>query len=156
MNTQETCLCSKRTLTFTSQFNGDVVTRIFCPECVDRAPDDAIVFDLCEPGEFAGTWGVQYNAGELKRLDPAFRDRDDYFLSLLISGVCGPEIARSYGKSGLCRIFGFKGRSRGEAAAESELGGNQEVLAAEEMPSKLPGDVVSGPKESPRRGRPRK
>jgi len=109
MTHQETCLCAERQLDFRSDFDGDVVTRIFCPRCVDRAPADAVIFDLCEPGQYAGTWAVQYNAGELKRLDPAFRPAEDYFLSLLISGACGPEIARNYKKTGLCRIFGLKG-----------------------------------------------
>ncbi len=156
MTRQESCLCAKRSLRFNSDFDGEVVTKIYCPDCVGRAPDEAIVFDLCEPSEYAGTWGVHYNAGELKRLDPAFRDRDDYYLSLLISGVCGPEIARSYGKAGLCRIFGFKGRSPDEAGAGATLGGKEEVIATEEMPGRLPGDVVSGPGESPRRSRSRR
>jgi hypothetical protein len=146
MTHQETCLCAKRQLVFRSEFAGDTVTKIYCPECVDRAPDDAIIFDLCEPGEFAGTWGVQYNVAELKRLDPAFRPADDYFLSLLISGTCGPEAARSFKKHGLCRIFGFK---KGPAAGEtgSALNGSDAIVAAEEKPSKRPGDRASGPRE---------
>lgn len=106
---QETCHCTKRTLEFTSEFESDVVTKVFCPECVKNAPEDAIVFELCEPGEYNGTWAVRYNKGELRRLDPAFRDEDDYYLSLLISGTVGPKIARNYRMGGLCRIFGFKG-----------------------------------------------
>lgn len=110
MKHQEKCLCGTRTLTFRSDFPSDVVAKIYCPACVDRAPDEAIIFDLCEPGQFAGTWGIRYGSGELKRLDPHFRDTEDYYLSLLISGTCGPEIARSYGQTGLCRIFGLKRR----------------------------------------------
>ena len=146
MTHKETCLCTKRELVFRSEFAGDTVTKIYCPECVDRAPGDAIIFDLCEPGEFSGTWGVRYNAAELKRLDPAFRPTDDYFLSLLISGTCGPEAARSYKKHGLCRIFGFK---QGSADAEigSTLSGAGQIIAAEEIPTKRPGDVASGPRE---------
>jgi len=146
MTHKETCLCTKRELVFRSEFDGDTVTKIYCPECVDRASDDAIIFDLCEPGEFAGTWGVRYNAAELKRLDPAFRQTDDYFLSLLISGACGPEAARSYKKHGLCRIFGFK-RGPTTAGLESALDGAGPVIAAEEMPAKRAGDVASGPRE---------
>lgn len=105
----ETCLCKKRTLEFRSDFKSDVVTKIYCPACVERAPDDAIIFELCEPGEYNGTWGVRYNKGELKHLDKkAFRDTDDYYLSLLVSDVCGPVIAGDYKKGGLCRVFGFK------------------------------------------------
>ena len=150
MTFPETCFCTKRQLAFRSDFDGDTVTRIFCPECVDRAPADAIIFDLCEPGKFAGTWAVQYNPAELKRLDPAFRHADDYYLSLLISGACGPEIARSYGQSGLCRIFGFK-KGPGDLEAEADLAGRQEIIAADEKPTKWPGGVASGPKEAPRK-----
>ncbi len=108
MTHKETCLCKKRTVEFRSDFAGDVVTKIYCPACVDRAPGDAIVFELCEPSEYAGRWAVLYNRSELRRLDPAFRESDDYFLSLLISGTCGPTIAGAYGSAGLCRIFGYK------------------------------------------------
>ncbi|MFA6603888.1 MAG: hypothetical protein WCT10_03550 [Patescibacteria group bacterium] len=111
MEHTERCLCGQRELVFTSEFKGDTVTKIYCPDCVNRAPGDAIIFELCESGEFSGIWGVVYNRGELKRLDAAFRDQDEYFLSLLISGTCGPKIARSYGAAGLCRIFGFKSSS---------------------------------------------
>lgn len=118
MHTKETCLCTKRVLDFRSEFDGDVVTKIYCPECVDRAPGDAIIFELCEPGEYSGVWAVLYNKGELKRLDEHYRDSNDYYLSLLISGVCGPSIARDYTKGGLCRIFGFKGSAQPHAQAE--------------------------------------
>ena len=119
MEHNERCFCGKREIAFTSDFEGDTVTKIFCPACIDRAPGDAIVFELCEAGEFNGIWGVVYNRGELKRLDAAFRDSDDYYLSLLISGTCGPKIARSYGQTGLCRIFGFK-QGSASAAAEND------------------------------------
>jgi len=118
---QETCLCKKRTLDFTSDFDSDVVTKVFCPECAAQAPEDAIVFELCEPGEFNGTWAVKYNKGELKRLDPAFRDDDDYYLSLLIAGTVGPKIARNYRMGGLCRIFGFKGEGPDRESEERML-----------------------------------
>jgi hypothetical protein len=41
-------------------------------------------------------------------LDPHYRDTDDYFVSLLGSGVCGPLLATDYRKGGLCRILGPK------------------------------------------------
>ncbi|MBI4457420.1 hypothetical protein HY633_00465 [Candidatus Uhrbacteria bacterium] len=148
----ETCLCTKRSLEFTSQFAGDVVSSVYCPECVERASDDTIVFELCEPGEFAGVWGVRYNRGELKRLDEAFRDADDYFLSLLISGVCGPAIARDYRRGGLCRILGFI-HGPSEEMAESALNGNQRVIADEEKPTRLPKKTRSGPRESAARSK---
>jgi hypothetical protein len=132
MTHEETCLCTKRHLIFTSDFTGDTVTRIFCPTCVERAPDDAIIFDLCESSEFRGTWGVVYNRSELKRLDDAFRDTDDYYLSLLISGTCGPKIVRDYGKTGLCRVFGFK-RGPSERTNEAALNAAADkMIAADE------------------------
>lgn len=131
----ETCLCKKRTLEFRSDFKSDVVTKIYCPECVERAPDDAIIFELCEPGEYSGAWGVRYNKGELKRLDKkAFRDTDDYYLSLLVSDVCGPVIAGDYKKGGLCRVFGFK---KGPDADREEAGLSEpEKDIAREKPKK--------------------
>ena len=128
---QETCQCKKRTVAFTSEFESDVVTKIYCPECVRKAPGDAIVFELCEPGEYNGTWAVSYNKGELKRLDPHFRDDDDYFLSLLIAGTVGPKIARSYRMGGLCRIFGFKNGGPGGEKRERELGDKDHDAAHE-------------------------
>lgn len=122
MTHQETCLCKKRTLDFSSQFESDTVAALFCPDCVERAPSDALVFELCEPGQFMGLWGVRYNRGELKRLDPWYRDSDDYYLSLLISGTCGPKVAREYKTGGLCRIFGFK-KLPEQGEPETELPG---------------------------------
>lgn len=148
----ETCQCTKRSLEFSSQFEGDVVSNIYCPECLERAPGDAIVFELCDPGEYAGVWGVRYNRGELKRLDQAWRDSDDYYLSLLISGVCGPTIARDYRRGGLCRILGFI-HGPSEEMAESSLNGNQRLIADEEKPSQLPKKTRSGPRESPARSK---
>jgi hypothetical protein len=131
MNHNETCFCAKRTVEFRSDFESDVVAKIYCPACVERAPEEAVIFELCDPGEFAGLWGVVYNKGELKRLDPHYRETDDYFYSLLISGVCGPAIAREYKKTGLCRIFGFKHGADAQRA-ESTLNRPQEALAEEE------------------------
>ena len=148
MNHKETCLCTKRTLEFRSEFESDVVARIYCPACVDRAPGDAVIFDLCEPGEFEGIWGVIYNKGELKRLDPHFRDSDDYYLSLLISGTCGPTIARDYGKGGLCRIFGFK-HGADTARKESALSGPEEALVDKEDLGDVPTVKVPRKKKKP-------
>lgn len=108
MKLHETCLCTKFTVDFASEFDGDVVTKLYCPTCVSRAPETALVFELCEPGMYQGVWAVDYNRGELKRLDPHFRDTDDYYISLLASNTCGPTIARDYKRGGLCRIFGMK------------------------------------------------
>jgi hypothetical protein len=155
MKHQETCLCAKHTLEFTSEFQGDVVTKIYCPHCVDRAPDDAIVFELCEPGELAGVWGVLYNRGELERLDRAFRDADDYYLSLLISGVCGPSVIKTHyrGGGGICRIFGFKSQGPDRTASESSLSGHQHAIADDEAGTRWPGDVYAGPKEGAGKGK---
>jgi hypothetical protein len=131
MNNKETCFCGKRTVEFRSEFKGDVVSMLYCPDCVDRAPSDAIIFELCEPGDYAGIWAMLYNKGELKRLDEHFRDNDAYYLSLLISGVCGPSIAREYTKTGLCRIFGFK-HGADAARRESTLNAAEEAVAEDE------------------------
>lgn len=106
MLTHQTCLCAKRTIEFTSDFVGEVA-KIYCPTCVSKAPESAISFELCEPGELQGIWAVDYNKSELKRLDPHFRDSEDYYVSLLGSGVCGPKLATDY-RTGLCRIMGSK------------------------------------------------
>lgn len=127
MKHQETCLCAKNTVEFTSEFQGDVVTKLYCPTCVSKAPGSAIIFELCEPGVFQGIWGVDYNKAELARLDTkAYRNEDDYFLSLLISGACGPTIARSYKQGGLCRIFGFK-HGPNAMKLESKLTGTDDL-----------------------------
>lgn len=127
----ERCKCTKHELEFTSEFDRDVVTKVFCPECVIDAPDDAIIFELCEPGEFNGMWGVLYNKAELKDIDSAYRDADDYFLSLLISGTVGPKIARNYQMGGLCRIFGYKGRGPDVQAREIPLTGTGQDLSSD-------------------------
>lgn len=105
---KETCLCNSKTVRFQSSFGADVVTQLYCPRCVDRASGDTIVFEMCEPSLYRGHWGIRYNDVELRRLDPAFRDSEDYYLSLLISGQACPEMAVHYGEGGLCRIVGFK------------------------------------------------
>ncbi|KPJ85347.1 hypothetical protein AMJ57_03400 [Parcubacteria bacterium SG8_24] len=154
MTHNETCYCKKRELVFRSDFGVDTVTQLYCPDCVDRSPEDAIIFEMCEPNEYHGVWGVLYNRTMLKELDDHFRDNDDYYLSLLISGTVGPEIARKYGEAGLCRIIGFKygpDRSWSEAA----IFGTDQKLADEGQPTDWPGDVVAGPKEA-RRGKPGK
>lgn len=125
----ERCKCTKHELEFTSEFDKDVVTKVFCPDCVADAPDEAIIFELCEPGEFNGMWGVLYNKAELKDIDSAYRDADDYFLSLLISGTVGPKIARNYRMGGLCRIFGYKGRGPDVQAKEIPLTGKGQDLS---------------------------
>lgn len=149
----ETCHCTKRTLEFSSEFEGDVVTKIWCPDCITSAPDDAIVFELCEPGEYAGVWGLKYNAGELKRLDPrAFRDTDDYYLSLLISGTVGPIVVKTHYRSGgYCRILGFN-HGPSTAAAELMLAGKDRALADQELPAKGPPVMGAGKKRPKRRG----
>jgi len=75
---EETCLCTRRTLRFASTFGTDVVTQLYCPKCIDRAAEDAIIFEMCEPSMYAGHWGILYNAGELKRLDAHFIASEDY------------------------------------------------------------------------------
>ena len=127
----EKCKCTKHELEFTSEFDKDVVTKIFCPECIVDSPGEAIVFELCEPGKYNGMWAVLYNKAELKSLDPAYRDEDDYFLSLLISGTVGPKIARNYRMGGLCRIFGFKGRSPDVQTREITLTGEGQDISSD-------------------------
>ena len=128
----EKCKCTKQELEFTSEFDRDVVTKIFCPACVIDAPDNAIIFELCEPGKYNGTWGVLYNKAELKNADSAFRDDDDYYLSLMISGTVGPKIARDFRMGGLCRIFGFKGSGPTRHSSETPLTGKGQDLATKE------------------------
>ena len=148
MTHKETCFCTKRTVEFRSDFEGDTVAKIYCPACVERAPGEAIVFELCEPGEYEGVWAVLYNKGELKRLDPHFRDSDEYFLSLLISGTCGPSIARDYKKSGLCRIFGYK-HGPDTRWKESSLPATEEALAEGDDLAAVPPQPTPSKRKAP-------
>ena len=110
MHHKETCFCKTHTLDFHSDFGADVVDGLYCPKCSDRAPKDAVMFELCEPGELAGIWGVRYNTAELTRLDPHFSDSENYFLGLLIGFKAAPDVVRSYYRDGgLCRVIGVKG-----------------------------------------------
>lgn len=124
MTHKETCNCARRSLDFASAFDGDTVTRLYCPDCVNQAPPDAVVFELCDDPKRAGIWAVAYNAGELKRLDPGFRDSDDYYLSLLIAGTCGPKAVSMSAKTALCRVLGMK-RGPDMALMESTLSGKE-------------------------------
>lgn len=135
----ETCYCTKQTLEFKSEFEGDTVTKIYCPTCSSRAPGNAVMFQLCEPGEYFGMWGVEYNKAELEKFDNHFRDTDDYYTSLLISGVCGPVIANDYTTGGLCRIFGMK-HGPDMANAEKDLPQFEEDIAHDKPKPKKRGD----------------
>lgn len=118
-------------LDFRSDFGENVVTALYCPKCTDRAPGNALIFDLCEPGEVAGTWAVEYNPGMLKHLDTNFHDDDGYYLSLLISGMCAPEVIRThYRGGGVCRIVGFK-HGPDVSREESTLSSKEHQLAEE-------------------------
>lgn len=83
------CFCKKTQEEFSSNrdLGESAVTQFFCPDCSGRAPDNAILFAVEDvPGKL-GVYGVTWNPAELKRMDPEFRDEDDYYEDLLVSGA---------------------------------------------------------------------
>lgn len=105
----KSCHCRKRLLECTTDFGRGAISEVFCPDCMEKATADAIAFELTEPGEFQGLWAIRYDKRELREKDEHFRDAAEYFMSLLISGVCGPTAARHYSRAGLSRILGVVG-----------------------------------------------
>ncbi len=83
------CFCKKSEEEFSSnrELEESSVTQFFCPDCSNRAPETAILFEVEDvPGKL-GVYGVIWNKAELKRMDPEFRDEEDYYEDLLLSGA---------------------------------------------------------------------
>lgn len=144
------CFCKKVEEKFSSSqgFGESSVTQFFCPDCSNRAPDEATLFEVEDvPGKL-GVYGVDWNQAEMKKIDPEFRDDDDYYEELLTGGGLTLECLAKEEK-----IPVIWGRKREDDLAEA-LGGRDYLLTEDEMPTKLPKKTRSGPEESynPRSG----
>ena len=83
------CFCKKTEEKFVSnlELGGSSVTQFFCPDCSNRASDDAMLFEVEDVPGHLGVYAVTWNGAELKRMDSNFRDEEDYYEDLLISGA---------------------------------------------------------------------
>lgn len=82
------CFCKKREEEFSSNraLEESSITQFFCPDCSNRAPDEAILFEVEDiPGKL-GVYGITWNKAELRRMDLDFRDEEDYYGGLLSEG----------------------------------------------------------------------
>jgi len=82
------CFCKKSEEVFSSNrgLEESSITQFFCPDCSNRAPDEAMLFEIEDvPGKL-GVYGAVWNRAELKRMDPDFRDERDYYESLVMDG----------------------------------------------------------------------
>lgn len=138
------CFCKKREENFSSNrdLNETVVTQFFCPDCSNRAPDEAVLFEVEDvPGKL-GVYGIDWNESELRRLDPNFSDDLDYYEDLITSGGLTLACLAKDEKTPV-----FWGWKREDDLTEA-LGGRDYLLAKDEMPTKLPKKTRSGPDES--------
>lgn len=88
MDFKKKCFCKKTEEEFSSNrgLEESSITQFFCPDCSNRAPDEAMLFEVEDvPGKL-GVYGAVWNKAELKRMDPDFRDEEDYYEDLVMDG----------------------------------------------------------------------
>lgn len=76
-----TCFCKKTDIKFYSPANygGDIIARVYCPLCSDRAPEEALMIRVDGVPRHNGLYGIDWNQGTLKYLDPSFKDLEDWY-----------------------------------------------------------------------------
>lgn len=138
-----TCFCRKTNLKFRSlaNYSAEIITRLYCPKCVDRAPEEALLIRVFKTPKNDGLYALDWNQGVLKYLDPKFRDQESWY-------------ANFFGKKKL--IFDFLPNKKPERFYE--IVGQKKDFALQELttykrlesekPTKLPKKKRKGPKES--------
>ncbi len=134
------CFCKKTEEKFVSgkDFGANVITQFFCPDCSNRAPDDAILFEVEDvPGKL-GVYGIDWNIAEMKRTDPEFRDEVEYYENLLMNGDV--TLADLHKEEKTPVVWGRKS----EDEFSGTLGGKDYFDDGDESPSKSPKKARSG------------
>lgn len=135
------CFCAGKEVSFDAHFGFDTsVDAVFCPECVDRAPNEAFIVQVSDPTEMVGFYAVNPNQAVLEEVDATFEDTSWYYERMW--GL--RKLALTGAKSA------FAGMVRPSEMDTSSLSGPDAIIMEEEMPTHLPKKIQAGPSESPR------
>lgn len=82
------CHCGTRSVPFWSRGDLDehAVAQVFCPHCVDRAPEEVLDVVVTGIQGWSGVYAIDWNQAYLAETDPAFRDTERYYRELFGSG----------------------------------------------------------------------
>ena len=131
MQFSKSCYCRQQTVTFEAA--ADLVDAVFCPACVDRAPEEAFYVKTDY-----GYYGINPNQSVWANMDERFKDAAYYY-------------ERAWGLRKL-EIVGlpatFWGMRRRIEFDTSSLSGPDRDILQEEYPFKLPKKLQTRPRES--------
>ncbi|KKU13206.1 MAG: hypothetical protein UX17_C0024G0002 [Parcubacteria group bacterium GW2011_GWC2_45_7] len=76
-----TCFCKRTNIKFRSpaNFGAEIIARVYCPRCSDRAPCEALLIHVeGVPGKI-GIYAIDWNQGALQYLDPKFHNHEHWY-----------------------------------------------------------------------------
>ena len=80
-----TCACKKNNIKFRSpeNYSAEIISRVYCPKCSNRAGNDALIIDVEGVHGNDGTYAIDLNATMLETINPEYRARqywkEDFF-----------------------------------------------------------------------------
>jgi hypothetical protein len=138
-----TCFCKKSNIRFRSPagFGAEIIARVFCPFCCDRAPEEALFIRVEGMPRKTGLYAIDWNQGVLKYMAPDFHDHEHWYRDFFGKKKLIFDFIPPKSKKALYEIVGLK-----EEVDFTEVPSGERGWA--EKPSQLPGKKRKGPKES--------
>ncbi len=108
-----TCFCKKSNVKFRSPagYGAEIIARLYCPFCSDRAPEEALFIEVNGVPKKNGLYAIAWNQGVLKYMEPDFHDQELWYRHFfgkkkLIFDFIPPQ--NGHTKKSLYEIIGIK------------------------------------------------
>lgn len=143
------CFCKKESVNFSCrpEFNENAITNLYCPECSEQASNGALLVKITAIPGMIGIWGIDFNKEVLKKIDPDFKDDEDY-LENVFEKKCSFEKIPKRTSQAFYEILGIKSNLKHHKGEDTLSGPDRKMIQKGGKPTKLPKDVRSGPEES--------
>lgn len=142
------CHCTDHRITFRvdQDLDHNIVTELYCPDCLDEAPEDTVIIEMTGIDQLVGLWGVTFNRYVLEALDKNYDDSDQYLADLFNQERINFDLVPP-GNKNFYKIISVK---KGHPGGKALSGPDRQMMKHGPKPSKLPKDKLTRPNESPR------
>ncbi|MDO8505781.1 MAG: hypothetical protein Q7S48_04355 [bacterium] len=75
-----TCFCKRQNIKFRSpeNYNAEIISRVYCPKCSDRANKDALMIDVDGVYGNEGVYAIFWNTKILETINPDYLSREHW------------------------------------------------------------------------------